>query len=120
MKLVIDLLKFLNLLDRSGNISITNVAVTILVSKLAFTQDPSLVDLGGVLMALLTYMHKRQEANRLKTNDARNAAKLLNDVQLRINEIERTHERVTEQANKTDALLQSATIQNTITRKAMF
>lgn len=52
-------LTFFNLLDSAGNLSITNVAVIIAVTKMAFMSQFSGVDAIGLVSTLLNYAHKR-------------------------------------------------------------
>lgn len=69
MRLFKRLAKFLNLLDRGGNLSISNVAVIICITKMAIAPQVSIVDAGALLISLLNYGHKRAESNKVeKTN----------------------------------------------------
>lgn len=56
-------LRFFNLVDRSCNLSITNIAVIVLITKMAITTFdwPSA---AGLMVALLNYGHKRNESNK--------------------------------------------------------
>lgn len=58
-------LKFLNLTDRSNNLSITNVAVIVLISKIAVS-PLDWPTAAGLLVALLNYSHKRTESNKIE------------------------------------------------------
>lgn len=53
-------LNFLSLLDRDGNLSISNVAVIVCVTKIAAAPKFSIEEVGALLVALLNYAHKRQ------------------------------------------------------------
>lgn len=53
------LLTFLNLLDNSGNLSITNVAVIICLVKIAMASQFSGTEVGALVATLLNYSHKR-------------------------------------------------------------
>jgi len=53
------LLKFLNLLDSEGNLSITNVAVIVGIAKMAIMTQMSSVDAVALVGTLLNYAHKR-------------------------------------------------------------
>lgn len=53
------LLTFLNLLDNSGNLSITNVAVIICLVKIAMASQFSGTEVGALIATLLNYSHKR-------------------------------------------------------------
>lgn len=52
-------LSFLNLLDTSGNLSITNIAVIVGITKMAFASQFSSVDAVALVGTLLNYAHKR-------------------------------------------------------------
>lgn len=52
------LLKFLNLLDATGSLSLTNVAVIIAIVKMASSHSAP-VDAGALFASLLNYAHKR-------------------------------------------------------------
>lgn len=52
-------LKFLNLLDNGGNLSITNVAVIVCVVKMALAAQMSGCDLGALMAVVANYAHKR-------------------------------------------------------------
>lgn len=52
-------LAFLNLLDSEGNLSITNVAVLVCVSKMALSAQFSGGEVGALVATLLNYAHKR-------------------------------------------------------------
>lgn len=57
------LLKFLNLLDYEGNLSITNVAVIVGITKMAFMAQMGGVDAVALVGTLLNYAHKRTTSN---------------------------------------------------------
>jgi hypothetical protein len=57
-------LKFLNLLDKDSNLSISNIAVIIVLVKLAFTPSLSLIDAGTLLVTLMNYAHKRHSGSK--------------------------------------------------------
>lgn len=52
-------LSFLNLLDSSGNLSITNIAVIICLVKMAMAAQFSGTEVGALTATLLNYGHKR-------------------------------------------------------------
>jgi hypothetical protein len=58
-------LKFLNLLDSEGNLSITNIAVIVGITKMALTANFSGMDAVGLVGALLNYGHKRSCNNQV-------------------------------------------------------
>lgn len=53
------ILKFLNLLDHEGGLSITNLAVIVVLIKLAVAPAATLTEAGALLISLGNYMHKR-------------------------------------------------------------
>jgi hypothetical protein len=53
------LLNFLSLLDSEGRLSLTNVAMYVILVKLAIAPNPGLADIGALLLALANYAHKR-------------------------------------------------------------
>lgn len=55
---ILKVLKFLNLLDDSGCLSITNLAVIIAIIKMA-SSHVAPVDAGALFASLLNYAHKR-------------------------------------------------------------
>lgn len=62
MKILLKILDFCSLLDYSGaRLSISNIAVISLVTKLALTSNPDLATIGVTVVSLLNYMHKRNE-----------------------------------------------------------
>ena len=50
---------FLNLLDNDGNLSITNIAVIVGITKMALAHQFSGVDATSLVATLLNYAHKR-------------------------------------------------------------
>jgi len=53
------ILSFLNLLDNDGNLSISNIAVIVCVTKIAIAPHFSITEVGALLVSLLNYAHKR-------------------------------------------------------------
>ena len=54
-----NVLKFLNLVDRAGKLSITNMAVYVLIVKIAISPSIDWAVVAGLLVTLLNYGHKR-------------------------------------------------------------
>lgn len=52
-------LTFLNLLDVAGNLSITNVAVIVCITKMAMSAQMNGTEVGALIATLLNYAHKR-------------------------------------------------------------
>lgn len=59
MAVLAKVVQFLNLLDASGKLSITNLAVLICLVKLAVSPSASITEAGALLVALGNYAHKR-------------------------------------------------------------
>jgi hypothetical protein len=57
-------LTFLNLVDSSGNLSITNVAVIVVITKIALLKSFSLTEASALLITMVNYAHKRFETNK--------------------------------------------------------
>lgn len=58
------LLSFLNLLDGEGNLSITNIAVIVGITKMALMSQMSGVDAVALVGTLMNYAHKRVISSR--------------------------------------------------------
>ena len=58
-------LKFLNLIDQQGRLSITNVAVIILLAKIAIAPSIDWAVISGLLVTMINYSHKRYESNKV-------------------------------------------------------
>lgn len=54
------LLEKLSLVSYDGQLSLTNIALYVCLGKLLFTKEPTLVELGALILALANYAHKRQ------------------------------------------------------------
>ncbi len=52
-------LRFLNLLDSDGNLSITNVCVIVCVVKIVVAPQFSVTEVGALMVSLCNYAHKR-------------------------------------------------------------
>lgn len=64
-------LSFLNLLDFEGKLSITNVAVIVVLIKLAISPSASITEAGLLLVTLANYAHKRSvnQSNQVSVED---------------------------------------------------
>lgn len=79
-------LKFLSIMDYSGKaISITNVALIVVISKIALSPVFDWPTAAALLLSLLNYSHRRYESNRLKpevhNDDLHHLHSRLNDLQ---------------------------------------
>ena len=55
-----NILNFLNLLDSNGRLSITNIAVLIVLTKIAIAPTASLTEMGALFVTLINYHMKRK------------------------------------------------------------
>lgn len=69
MTTVYKILNFLSLLDKDNNISITNVAVIIMVTKLMFIPTFTLAEVSAFVIVMLNYGHKRRENAKAASNN---------------------------------------------------
>lgn len=60
---LLKILSFCNILDDSGNLSLTNLAFIAMVAKLVLTKNPDYATLGATVATVLNYMHKRNTNN---------------------------------------------------------
>ncbi len=66
--MLLKILDFLNLLSYDGKLSLTNIALIVLVGKLVVSPSPDLATVGSVVIAFANYMQKRS-ANQGPKND---------------------------------------------------
>ena len=59
MKKLLALATWLNLIDSQAKLSLTNIALYVVLVKLSLTTNISLTECGALLLALLNYSHKR-------------------------------------------------------------
>ncbi len=103
-----DLLKFLNLSDFSGNISITNVALVALLGKVALS--PSLLSVIALGFIVVSYMHKRYEASKLELSAKEERVWQDHDVRIKvlaqaIVDLQNANQDIRDQAEQTKKLL---------------
>lgn len=65
-----ELLKKLSLLSYEGQLSLTSVALYVCLGKLVFTKEPTLVELGALILALANYAHKRAVNSKVQVMEA--------------------------------------------------
>lgn len=59
-EMILKALTFLRVIDEhDGKISLTNIAVIIILTKLCFIQSASMVDIGALFIALMNYAGKK-------------------------------------------------------------
>lgn len=66
---MIKLLSFLNLLDDSGNLSITNIALIAFFTKILFSPQLDGASVVAMVSLLANYMHKRSVISQDSSND---------------------------------------------------
>ncbi len=103
-------LKFLSLVDASGNISITNLVVVVLMARMGDWPTAA-----ALLFALLNYMHQRHEAAkdaRAKAELAKFDAISFSVVKLdeKLAEFDRGYAVVAKQAEETKKLLSQSNV----------
>ena len=54
---------FFNVLDVSGNLSITNIGVIVCITKVALAPTVDVASVGALVATLLNYIHKRTNNN---------------------------------------------------------
>lgn len=79
--------RFFRIVDeQSPFLSITNIACMVIIVKVALATEPSVADLGGLLIALLAYHGKKHVSKR----DAKLSAeqtKAIDDLQSKVKEV---------------------------------
>lgn len=107
MKKVKDFINFLNLLDRGGKLSLTNLAVVICLFKIALAPAFSLADMGVLLLTLLNYAHKRTESYKVAKEQAKVVApnEDVESLKAQMQELKTLHDTVSRQAEETKNLL---------------
>lgn len=73
-------LDFLNLLDYHKKLSITNVAVIIMVVKLAFIPTFNLTEVAAFFIAMLNYGHKRIQNNQIETTEKKSTESIIAEI----------------------------------------
>lgn len=66
MKTLFKVLRFFGLLERNNNLSITNVAVIMILTKAMIAPTFTITECGALLLALLNYAHKRYESAKVE------------------------------------------------------
>ena len=79
--------RFFRIIDEQDSmLSITNIACIVIVVKLALAAQPSVADLGGLLIALLAYYGKKQITKRHAQLNA-DQSKVISDLQTKLKEV---------------------------------
>lgn len=86
--LLIRIANFLRLIDETGNLSITNIAVMIVVVKMALCVTCSMADFAALLTVLVSYHFKRyintQKPLKLPEKDLEELKGQINSIKLKL------------------------------------
>lgn len=109
------ILKFLNLSDRGGNLSITNIAVIVLITKIALAPTVDWQAAGALMVALLNYAHKRKESAQAEAelNKVSEYVDVKDQVSKAVEKVEslaKLHETVAKQAEDTKSMLSKSNL----------
>lgn len=78
--------RFFRVIDDYGtSLSITNIAYIIILVKIALAAEPSVADLGGLLVAMLAY-HGKKHLNKDLNKSSEDQSKILADLQVKVKE----------------------------------
>jgi hypothetical protein len=80
-------LETLSLLDREGNLSLTSIAVLVVLVKLVLTPSVSLPETGALLLVLANYAHRRQLAQCAELARATTEARPVQELATKLGEL---------------------------------
>lgn len=109
------LLKFLQLTDKAGDLSISNIAVIVVITKIAITSTFDWATSATLLMALLNYSHKRHATNKAVRDeqlDQKEAevVKQVSELVSRVSSLEGTQEQVAKQAEQVQKIISTSNL----------
>lgn len=81
------ILNFFNLLDSEQRLSITNVAVLVVLVKLALSPSASITEAGMLLATLANYAHKRVTNQNNQTPEEDTLTPQVNDMQKKLEDM---------------------------------
>lgn len=115
-----DVLRFFNLLDRGNKLSITNIAVIVLIVKMALAPAFDWTAATGLFVALFNYAHKRSETNKRDIASERSEALVtieekVNSMAGLIESYRGNQELVAKQSEETKKLLSNANLAQAFT-----
>lgn len=110
------LLKFCSLTDRGGKLSLTNIALAVVLVKIAISP----FDYTGAVMLLpviASYMHKRSESNKAakeeaKVSDLKQLTDKVTELNSQVQGFKATADSVQKSADETKRLLSGANLSN--------
>lgn len=116
------ILKFLQLTDRAGDLSITNVAVIVLITKIALAATLDWATAAGLLIALLNYSHKRHESNKSikdaqKDLEVSKVESLIQDMESRIKSTEELYTVISKQADDVQKIVRNHGLSNLVKKR---
>lgn len=111
-------LDFLSLTDRAGNLSISNAAVIILITKMAIAPF-DWVTAAGLLVTLLNYSHKRYEGNKAAAiaqdvSDREQLQNGLNEVLKEMATLKASQENVLKQADEVRKIVNNNNLKDSL------
>lgn len=87
LKLLLIVGRFLRIVDEHENqVSVVNIACIVIITKVALVVNPSVVDLGGLLIALLAHYGKKRINTKVKSLDVQQN-KQLEEMQSKLKEL---------------------------------
>lgn len=101
-------LRFFSLVDREGNLSISNVAVIVIVTRIAIAPF-DWATAAALLVSLLNYSHKRYETNKYEANIEPVSAEP-SSLQLEVDQLKSSFESVNKLAEDTKKLLSQSNL----------
>jgi uncharacterized protein YlxW (UPF0749 family) len=110
------LLRFFNLVDRSCNLSITNIAVIVIITKMALAPF-DWATAAGLMVALLNYAHKRSESNKaskaeVKTIELVSMQEKVESLAGQVEQFKAVQDAVAKQSEDTKKLLSNSNLAN--------
>ena len=87
-------LNFFSILDNEGNLSISNLAVIVVLVKLAIAPTASLTEAGALLVTLANYAHKR-----IVNQQATNTPEEVNPLKPQVDEMQTKLEEMSSQVS---------------------
>lgn len=87
IKMLLSIGRFLRIVDEHENqISVVNIACLVIIVKVALAVNPSVADLGGLLIALMAHYGKRRLNMKARNLDAQQN-KELSEIQTKLKEL---------------------------------
>ena len=110
------LLKFLNLLDRQNNLSITNFGVFIILIKIA-TSPFDWATAAALLVTLLNYSHKRHIDSNQTIKDSSLVDDKINELKSKIESFSGTSDQMNKVLEEAKKVISSSNISNAFNKR---